>query len=77
MYDDEIRKDIISDLESKVNSIVDTSMTLASQGYLVNKSKYARLYWSSILIHAFENIDILRDEQKHNVELIYSKLSTI
>lgn len=77
MYDDEIRKDIISELENKVNNIVETSMSLASQGYLVNKDKYARLYWSSILIHAFENINILRDEQKHNVELLYSKLSTI
>ena len=52
-------------------------MTLASQGYLVNKSKYIRLDWSSLLLHAFENIDVLKPEQQHKIELLYNKLSTI
>lgn len=77
MYDDVIKKNITSDLESKVMSIVNTSIALASQGYFVNKSKYTRLAWSSILLHAFDNIDILKPEQQHRVELIYNKLSTI
>lgn len=77
MYNDKIKESIIDDLGSKVNSIVTTAIVLASQGYLVNKSKYVRLDWSSILIHAFENIDILKDNQKHSVELIYNKLATI
>lgn len=77
MYDDLIKNTILDDLESKVTSIVNTSVALASQGYLVNKSKYIRLDWSSILIHAFENIDILKPEQQHRIELIYNKLDTI
>lgn len=77
MYDDKIRKVILDNLESKINSIVDTAICLASQGYIVNKSKYIKLDWSNILIHAFENINVLNDEQKHNVELLYNKLSTI
>lgn len=77
MYDDKIAKNIIDNLESKVISIVDTSVTLASQGYLVNKSKHVRLDWSSVLLHAFENIHILNPQQQQNVELIYNKLSTI
>lgn len=77
MYDDVIKNNILDDLEGKVMSIVNTSITLASQGYLVNRSKYIRLDWSSILLHVFENIDILKPEQQHRVELLYNKLSTI
>lgn len=77
MYDDVIKNNILDNLEGKVMSIVNTSITLASQGYLVNRSKYIRLDWSSILLHAFENIDILKPEQQHRVELLYNKLSTI
>lgn len=77
MYNDVIRKAILDDLEGKVISIVNTSIALASQGYLVNKSKYIRLDWSSLLLHAFENIDILKPEQQHRIELLYNKISTI
>ena len=58
-------------------SIVNTSIALASQGYLVNKSKYIRLDWSSILLHAFENIDIFSEEQQNNIERLYNKVSNI
>ena len=77
MYNDEIRKTIIDDLEGKELSLVNTAVALASQGYLVNKSKYVRLDWTSIILNAFENIHILSDEQQHKVELLYNKLATI
>lgn len=77
MYDDLIKNNILDDFEGKVISIVNTAITLASQGYLVNKSKYIRLNWSSLLLHAFENIDVLKPEQQRNIELLYNKLSTI
>ena len=77
MYNDVIKKNILDDLESKAMSIVNTSIALASQGYLVNKSKYIRLDWSSILLHAFENIDVFSEEQQHKIELLYNKLSTL
>ena len=77
MYDDVIRKSILDDLEGKVISIINTSIALASQGYLVNKSKYIRLDWSSILLHAFENIDIFSKEQQNNIERLYNKVSNI
>lgn len=77
MYNDELSKTIIDDLESKVISVVNTSIALASQGYLINKSKIIRLEWSSLLLHAFKNINVLNINQQHNVELLYNKLSTI
>ena len=77
MYNDDLRKSIIIDLESKELNIVNTVVVLASQGYLVNKSKYIRLDWSSILLHAFENIDIFSEEQQNNIERLYNKVSNI
>ena len=77
MYDNVIKKTILDDLEGKVISVVNTSIVLASQGYLVNKSTYIRLDWSSLLLHAFENIDVLKPEQQHRIELLYNKISTI
>ncbi len=77
MYDDLIKQNILDNLESKVISIVETAIALASQGYFVNKSKYIRLDWSSVLIHAFENIDIFEPEQQDKLELLYNKISNI
>ena len=77
MYDDKLRKTTINNLESKAIAITNTAIALASQGYIVNRSKIIRLDWSSIILHAFENIDILSEEQQHKVELLYNKLSTI
>lgn len=77
MYDDELKANIISSLESKVIGITDTAITLASQGYFINKAKYIKLDWSSILIHAFENIDLFADNQIANIERIYNKLSSL
>lgn len=77
MYDNKLQETIINSLESKTIDLVNTSIVLASQGYLVNKSKRVKLEYSSILIHAFENIDVFSDEQKKQIELVYNKLQTI
>ena len=77
MYNDELRKTIITDLESKELSIVNTDVVLASQGYLVNRVKYIKLDWTSIILNAFENITVFSEEQQHKIELLYNKLSTL
>jgi hypothetical protein len=77
MYNDEIRKNIIDDLESKALSVANTAIALASQGYLINKNKYIKLDWTSVLIHAFENINVLSEEQQNKVELLYNKISKL
>lgn len=77
MYNDEIRNILIDNLENKVIGIVNTNIALVSQGYLVNNTKHIRLRWSSILIHAFENIDILSVEQQNKIDNLYNKLMEI
>ena len=77
MYNDELRKNIITDLESKEFSIVNTAVVLASQGYVVNKTKYIKLDWASIILNAFENINVFNEKQQHKIELLYNKLSKL
>ena len=77
MYNDELRKTIITDLERKELSIVNTAVVLASQGYVVNRVKYVKLDWASIVLNAFENINIFSEEQQRKIELLYNKLSTL
>ena len=77
MYDDKLRKTIITDLESKAPSLVNTAVVLASQGYVVNRAKYIKLDWTSIILNAFENINVFSEEQQHKIELLYNKISTL
>ena len=77
MYNDELRKTIITDLESKELSIVNIAVVLASQGYVVNRAKYIKLDLASIILNAFENIDVFSEEQQHKIELLYNKLSML
>lgn len=77
MYNDELRKSIITDLESKELSIVNTIAVLASQGYVINQAKHIKLDWTSIILNAFENINVFSEEQQHKIELLYNKISTL
>ena len=77
MYNDDLRKSIITDLGSKELSVVNTVVVLASQGYVINQAKHIKLDLASIILNAFENIDVFSEEQQHKIELLYNKLSTL
>lgn len=77
MYNDDLRDNVINDLESKKLSIVNTIVSLASQGYFINKNKYIRLDWTSILLDAFENMVMFTEEQQAKIERLYNKLGEI
>lgn len=74
MYDDAIKDIAINNLEQKAIGIVNTTIALAAQGYVVNRRKQIKLEWSSILLHAYENIDILTPEQQQSIEVLYNKI---
>lgn len=74
MYDNGLKDIAIRNLEQKAIGIVQTTVALTAQGYIVNRAKQTRLQWSSILLHAFENIDILTPEQQNYIEVLYNKI---
>ena len=77
MYNDDLRKSIITDLESKELSVVNTVVVLASQGYVINQVKHIKLDLASIILNAFENINVFSEEQQHKIELLYNKFSML
>ena len=74
MYDDGLKDIAIRNLEQKAIGIVQTTVALTAQGYIVNRAKQTRLQWSSILLHAFENIDVLTPEQQNYIEVLYNNI---
>ena len=74
MYDETLKDIAIRNLEQKAIGIVQTIVALTAQGYIVNRAKQTRLQWSSILLHAFENIDVLTPEQQNYIEVLYNKI---
>ena len=74
MYDEAIKNIAINNLEQKAIGIVNTTIALNAQGYIVNRRKQIKLEWSSILLHAFENIDVLTPEQQKSIEVLYNKI---
>ena len=74
MYDNGLKNIAICNLEQKAIGVVQTTVALTAQGYIVNRAKQTRLQWSSILLHAFENIDVLTPEQQNYIEVLYNKI---
>ena len=77
LYDNEIKEATLGILEERVLSVVDLSITLIAEGYIPNKNKTTKLQWSSILIDAFENIDVLSEEQHRKLENLYNKVISL
>lgn len=74
MYDEALKDIAINNLEQKAISVANTTVALAAQGYIINSRKRVKLDWSNILLHAFENIDVLNPEQQQNIEVLYNKI---
>jgi hypothetical protein len=74
LYDDTLKQAMLDVLENRMSGIADCIQMLFSEGYIPNKNKYTILDWSTILIHAYNNIDVLSVEQHRNLERIYNKV---
>ena len=74
LYDVEKKQMMLDALDARVSSIVDVCIALIQEGYIPNKNKSVKLSWSTILIDAFNNIDVLSVEQHNELEELYSKV---
>ena len=77
MYDLQFQETIIGSLESETYNIQRGIVALSTQGYLVNKCKYVRQRNANMLIHCFQNINILSHRQTKNVEEMFNKISML
>jgi hypothetical protein len=77
LYDVEKKQIMLDALDARVSSIIDVCIALIQEGYIPNKNKSVKLSWSTILIDAFSNIDVLSTEQHNNLEELYSKVMSL
>lgn len=74
LYDDKLKKAMLDVLEKRMLGIADCIQVLFAEGYIPNKNKMTILDWSSIIFHAYENVDILSKEQQDKLDRVYNKL---
>lgn len=74
LYDSVLKEVVLDTLHDRVSSITDCILVLLDNGYIPNKNKTTILNWSSILIDAYENIDVLSKEQQDNLDILYNKI---
>ena len=77
LYDAEKKQDMLDTLNNRVSSIVDVCVSLIQEGYIPNKNKFNQLSWTTIMIDAFDNIDVLSVEQHNKLETLYNKVMTL
>ena len=74
LYENEIKEEVLNALQDEVLSTACRVEGLASDGYIPNKYKLTKLSWLSVLIDAYENIDVFSEEQQNNIDEIYNKV---
>lgn len=77
LYNAEKKQNMLDTLNNRVSSIVDVCVALVNEGYNLNKSKLNKLSWITIMIDAFDNIDVLSVEQHNKLEILYNKVMTL
>lgn len=70
----DIKTSDILDLERKEISVCENTMFLASQGYIVNRSKHVKLSWLEILKAALNNKDVFNEEQTIKINNLCNKV---
>lgn len=74
LYKNSLKSEIVSTLNDRVETVSDCIVALLDAGYVPNRNKTTILNWSSILIHAYENIDIFEKEQQDKIDVIFNKV---
>lgn len=74
LYDETLKQAMLDVLEQRVSGIADSINALVEGGYVPNKNKRTLLDWSIILIHAYENVDIMTQEQQQKLDVVYNKV---
>ena len=74
LYEEKLKKVMLDVLENRVSGIADNIQVLVNEGFIPNKIKNTMLSWSLILIDAYENIDVLSEEQHKKLDNLYNRV---
>lgn len=74
LYELKLKQAMLDILKERVSGIANCITALFDEGYIPNKNKYTIIDWTSILIDAYENVDILSKEQHDKLDILYNKV---
>ena len=74
LYEPNLKETMLDVLENRMSGIADCIQILFDNGYIPNKNKMTILNWTAILIDAYENIDVLSEEQHKKLDIIYNRV---
>ena len=74
LYRSKNKEAMLDILEYRMSGVADCIAVLLDEGYIPNKNKYTVLDWSSILIDAYENVDVLSEEQHAKLDSLYNRV---
>lgn len=74
LYENKITDTMLDVLQDRMSGIADCIQLLMKEGYLPNKNKTIIFNWSSILLDAYENIDVFSKEQQKKLDILYNKV---
>lgn len=76
LYEESLKAAVLDSLEDRRSSTADVIIALIEQGYNPNNKKNVVLQWSSILIDAYENIDLFDRAQQNKLDTLVNKVLT-
>lgn len=68
---------LTSEVRKRQIILAENTATMASLGFLLNANSENVLSFTSILIDAYENLELFDKSQKRNLNLIYNKVIKI
>ena len=74
LYEPNLKQAMLDVLENRMSGIADCIQILFDNGYIPNKNKMTILNWSAILIDAYENVDVLSEEQQDKLDILYNRV---
>lgn len=77
LYDNSLKKAVLDGLNTRQSSTADVITALVEAGYNPNKNKSVVLQWSSILIDAYDNIDLFSKEQQNRLDGLVNTILTM
>lgn len=77
MYEQKLKETMLDVLENRMSGIADCIQMLLNQGYIPNKNKITIFNFCNILIHAYENVDVLSKEQHKKLDELFNKIISL
>ena len=74
LYEPKLKETMLDVLNERMSGIASCIQVLFDNGYIPNKNKMTILNWSTILIDAYENVDVLSIEQHNKLDNIYNRV---